>query len=54
MVAAKAAKQARAAQVAEGTGLTTTPLRGVAAGQTMVLYRPDPEGDEVIASATIA
>ena len=29
------------------------PLRGVAAGQTMVLYRPDPEGDEVIASATI-
>jgi 2-oxoglutarate decarboxylase len=31
MVQAKAAKQARAAQVAEGTGLTTTPLRGVAA-----------------------
>jgi tRNA-specific 2-thiouridylase len=30
-----------------------TPLRGVAAGQTMVLYRPDPDGDEVIASATI-
>ena len=30
------------------------PLRGVAAGQTMVLYRPDPDGDEVIASATIA
>ena len=30
------------------------PLRGVAPGQTMVLYRPDPEGDEVIASATIA
>jgi tRNA-specific 2-thiouridylase len=30
------------------------PLRGVAAGQTMVLYRTDPEGDEVIASATIA
>jgi tRNA-specific 2-thiouridylase len=29
------------------------PLRGVAAGQTMVLYRPDAEGDEVIASATI-
>ncbi|TPG36818.1 tRNA 2-thiouridine(34) synthase MnmA [Mycolicibacterium hodleri] len=29
------------------------PLRGVAAGQTMVLYRPDPDGDEVIASATI-
>ncbi|WP_018600874.1 tRNA 2-thiouridine(34) synthase MnmA [Mycobacterium sp. 155] len=31
-----------------------TPLRGVAPGQTMVLYRPDPDGDEVIASATIA
>ncbi|MDG5771203.1 tRNA 2-thiouridine(34) synthase MnmA [Mycolicibacterium fortuitum] len=31
-----------------------TPLRGVAPGQTMVLYRPDAEGDEVIASATIA
>jgi tRNA-specific 2-thiouridylase len=29
-------------------------LRGVAAGQTMVLYRPDPEGDEVLASATIS
>ena len=29
------------------------PLRGVAPGQTMVLYRPDAEGDEVIASATI-
>jgi len=31
-----------------------SPLRGVAPGQTMVLYRPDPGGDEVIASATIA
>jgi tRNA-uridine 2-sulfurtransferase len=30
------------------------PLRGVAAGQTMVLYRPDPYGDEVLGSATIA
>jgi tRNA-uridine 2-sulfurtransferase len=30
------------------------PLRGVAPGQTMVLYVPDPDGDEVIASATIA
>jgi tRNA-specific 2-thiouridylase len=29
------------------------PLRGVAAGQTMVVYRPDPDGDEVLASATI-
>ncbi len=31
-----------------------TPLRGVAPGQTLVLYRPDPAGDEVIASATIS
>ncbi|HEY9305063.1 MAG TPA: tRNA 2-thiouridine(34) synthase MnmA [Mycobacterium sp.] len=31
-----------------------TPLRGVAPGQTLVLYRPDPDGDEVIGSATIA
>jgi tRNA-specific 2-thiouridylase len=32
-----------------------SPLRGVAAGQTMVLYRPDAaDGDEVLASATIA
>src|SRR3954463_13170076 len=30
-----------------------TPLRGVAPGQTLVLYRPDPDGDEVIGSATI-
>ena len=29
------------------------PLRGVATGQTMVVYRPDPDGDEVLASATI-
>jgi tRNA-uridine 2-sulfurtransferase len=29
------------------------PLRGVARGQTLVLYRPDPDGDEVIGSATI-
>ncbi|WP_333890943.1 tRNA 2-thiouridine(34) synthase MnmA [Mycolicibacterium gadium] len=29
------------------------PIRGVAAGQTMVLYRPDPDGDEVLGSATI-
>ena len=35
-----------------GTG--REPLRGVAAGQTMVLYRPDPDGDEVVGSATIA
>jgi tRNA-specific 2-thiouridylase len=31
-----------------------SPLRGVAPGQTMVLYRPDADGDEVIASATIS
>ena len=30
------------------------PLRGVASGQTLVLYRPDPDGDEVLGSATIA
>lgn len=30
-----------------------SPLRGVAPGQTAVLYRPDPAGDEVIGSATI-
>jgi tRNA-specific 2-thiouridylase len=30
-----------------------TALRGVAPGQTMVLYRPDPHGDEVLGSATI-
>lgn len=30
-----------------------TALRGVAAGQTLVLYRPDPDGDEVLGSATI-
>lgn len=29
------------------------PIRGVAGGQTMVLYRPDPDGDEVLGSATI-
>ncbi|MCH9640211.1 MAG: tRNA 2-thiouridine(34) synthase MnmA [Actinomycetia bacterium] len=30
-----------------------SPLRGVAPGQTMVFYRADPEGDEVLGSATI-
>ena len=30
------------------------PLRGVARGQTLVLYRPDAAGDEVLGSATIA
>jgi tRNA-specific 2-thiouridylase len=32
----------------------TEPLRGVAPGQTAVLYRPDSAGDLVLASATIA
>jgi tRNA-specific 2-thiouridylase len=31
-----------------------TPLRGVAPGQTMVIYRPEAGGDEVIGSAIIA
>lgn len=31
-----------------------TPLRGVARGQTVALYRPDPAGDEVLGSAIIA
>jgi tRNA-specific 2-thiouridylase len=31
-----------------------SPLRGVAPGQTVVLYRPDAAGDEVLGSATIA
>jgi len=30
------------------------PLRAIARGQTLVLYRPDPDGDEVIGSATLA
>ncbi len=44
------------AQVRDGALIADlrTPLRGVAPGQTMVLYRADPDGDEVIASATIA
>ncbi|KAA0100735.1 tRNA 2-thiouridine(34) synthase MnmA [Mycolicibacterium sp. P1-18] len=47
---------AAVAEVRDGALVATlrTPLRGVATGQTMVLYRPDPEGDEVLASATIA
>lgn len=38
-------------------GLTArlrAPARGVAAGQAIVAYRPDPEGDVVLGSATIA
>ncbi|MFM9033168.1 MAG: tRNA 2-thiouridine(34) synthase MnmA [Mycobacterium sp.] len=43
------------AEVADGriTMTLRRPLRGVAPGQTMVLYRPDPDGDEVTGSATI-
>jgi tRNA-specific 2-thiouridylase len=43
------------AEVRDGRLVATlrTALQGVAAGQTMVLYRQDPDGDEVIASATI-
>ena len=33
------------------TGCSTEPQ---APGQTLVLYRPDPDGDEVLGSATIA
>jgi tRNA-specific 2-thiouridylase len=29
------------------------PARGVAAGQALVAYRPDPAGDIVLASATV-
>lgn len=32
----------------------SAPLRGVAPGQTMVLYRPDAHGDEVLGSATLS
>ena len=47
---------AAVAEIRDGLLVATlqSPLRGVAPGQTMVLYRPDPEGDEVIASATIS
>jgi tRNA-specific 2-thiouridylase len=37
-------------------GLTATlhrPVRGVAAGQAIVAYRPDPGGDVVLGSATV-
>jgi tRNA-specific 2-thiouridylase len=40
----------------DATGLTATlrqPARGIAAGQAVVAYRPDPEGDVVLGSATI-
>jgi tRNA-specific 2-thiouridylase len=40
-----------------GTGIDIMlrePLTGVAAGQAAVLYRPDPAGDIVVGSGTIA
>jgi tRNA-specific 2-thiouridylase len=48
-----------ASAVAELTGdelavRLRAPLRGVARGQTLVMYRADPVGDEVLGSATIA
>jgi tRNA-specific 2-thiouridylase len=41
--------------VADGslTARLTSPARGVAAGQAIVAYRPDPDGDVVLGSATI-
>ncbi|MEU8655993.1 tRNA 2-thiouridine(34) synthase MnmA [Actinoplanes philippinensis] len=41
--------------VADGvvTARLSTPARGVAAGQAIVVYRPDPAGDIVLGSATI-
>jgi tRNA-specific 2-thiouridylase len=41
----------------DGDGLRAElhrPVRGVAAGQAIVAYRPDPAGDVVLGSATIA
>ncbi|MGH3714021.1 MAG: tRNA 2-thiouridine(34) synthase MnmA [Micromonosporaceae bacterium] len=35
------------------TARLATPVRGVAAGQALVFYRPDPDGDIVLGSATI-
>ncbi|MGH3734614.1 MAG: tRNA 2-thiouridine(34) synthase MnmA [Micromonosporaceae bacterium] len=35
------------------TASLSTPVRGVAAGQALVFYRPDPDGDIVLGSATI-
>jgi len=47
----------RAEVIVDADGLTArlhTPARGVAAGQAIVAYRPDPAGDIVLGSATIA
>jgi tRNA-uridine 2-sulfurtransferase len=44
------------AELADGQFVVrlSSALRGVASGQTLVLYRPDADGDEVLASATIS
>ena len=36
------------------TARLRTPARGIAAGQAIVAYRPDPDGDIVLGSATIS
>ena len=54
---ARARRSGRRRGAAAGEELAVrlrTPLRGVAPGQTLVLYRSDPDGDEVLGSATIA
>ena len=44
------------AVASDGTLVTTldSPVRGIAPGQAIVAYRPDPDGDVVLGSATIA
>jgi tRNA-specific 2-thiouridylase len=37
----------------EVTAQLAKPVRGIAAGQALVIYRPDPDGDIVLGSATI-
>jgi tRNA-specific 2-thiouridylase len=45
-----------AVSVADGrlTASLRRPVRGVAAGQAVVAYRPDPGGDVVLGSATVS
>ncbi|MCO1660233.1 tRNA 2-thiouridine(34) synthase MnmA [Pseudonocardia humida] len=48
---------AAATAVVDGDGVVVEldePLRGVAPGQAIALYRPDPDGDVVLGSATIS
>jgi len=35
------------------TAVLDRPARGIASGQAMVCYQPDPDGDIVLGSATI-